>query len=173
ARVAVHHRREVVDRLLLLLVERARHVDGQPVVNVSPALAVELGRALTAQSLHGAVLGAGGNADALCAGQRGYLHGRAADRLGDRDGHVHLEGVALAPEPRRFAHAGNYVHAAGRSPATAGLALAGEPHSAAVLHARRDVHPVALDLSGLAAALAGRAGIGDLRAGAAAQRARL
>src|ERR671918_2237269 len=46
ARVAVHHRGQVVHRLALLARERARHVDRQPVVDVAAAAAVQLRRAL-------------------------------------------------------------------------------------------------------------------------------
>src|SRR5438477_4663200 len=67
----------------------------------------------------------------------------------------------------------DYVEVAGRTAAAPGLALAGQPDAARVLHGRGDVHPVALDLHGLAAALAGGARICDLRAGAAAERTRL
>ena len=119
------------------------------------------------------MLGARGHADALGAGERGHLDRRAADRLGDRDRHLHLEVVALALEDRRLAHARDHVEVAGRPAARPRLALAGEPHAAAVAHAGRDVHPVALDLARAAAAVAGRAGVLDLRAGAAALAARL
>src|SRR5205814_8650147 len=144
--------REVVRRLLLLAAERARHVDREPVVDVSTTLAVQLRRALAAQALDGAVLGAGRHPDALRARQRGHLHGGAADGLGDRDRHVHLEVVALAAEHRRVAHTRDYVEVAGRTAAAPGLTLAGQPHAAAFLYARGNVHAVALDLHGLATA---------------------
>src|SRR5439155_20287929 len=66
-----------------------------------------------------------------------------------------------------------HVEVARPSAAAAGLAPAGEPHAAAVLHPCRDVGPVALDLLRLPQAMAGRARLLDLRAGAAALRARL
>src|SRR6185437_14507184 len=91
----------------------------------------------------------------------------------DRDRHVHLEVVALAPEHRRVGDARDHVQVARRATPSPGLALGGQPHAAAVLHARRDVHAVALHLHGLAAPLARRAGILDLGAGAAALGARL
>src|SRR5918999_5103533 len=65
ARVAVHHRGQVVDRLALLARERARHVDHQPVVDVAPAAAAQLRRPLAPQALDRAVLRARGHADAL------------------------------------------------------------------------------------------------------------
>ena len=115
----------------------------------------------------------GRHADPLRAGERRHLDRRALDRLDDRDRDVHLEVVALALEDRALGDARDHVQVAGRAAAAAGLALAGQPHAAAVAHARRDVHLVALDLARLAAAVAGRARVLDLGAGAAADAARL
>src|SRR4051812_21513438 len=70
ARVAVHHGGEVVDRLALLARQRAGHVDREPVVDVAAAAAAQLRRALAAQALHGAVLGARWDADALRPAER-------------------------------------------------------------------------------------------------------
>src|SRR3954447_16879032 len=117
------------------------------------------------------MLGAGGNADPLRAVQRRHLDGRAADRLGNRDRHVDLEVLALAPEDRRVGHARDDVEIARRPAAPPGLALAGEPDATAVLHAGRNVRAVALDLARLTGAVAGRARVLDLGPGAAALRA--
>ena len=65
ARIAVHHLREPVDRLLLLGRQLCRHVDQEAVVDVAPALAAEPGRPFAAQPLDGPVLGAGRDAQAL------------------------------------------------------------------------------------------------------------
>src|SRR6185295_5422132 len=80
----------------------------------------------------------------------------------------HLEVVALALEDRGLGHARDHVDVSRRPAARTRLALALQPHSRAVLHARGDVHRVLLHLAGLAGSLAGRAGVLDLRAGAAA-----
>ena len=61
---------------------------------------------------------------------------------------------------------GDHVEVPGVAAARTGLALAGEAHAAALLDPRRDVHAIALDLAGAAAALAGGTGVLDLRAGA-------
>src|SRR5204863_7184318 len=74
---------------------------------------------------------------------------------------------------RRVGHARDHVEVAGRAASPARLALAGQANTAAVLHTGRDVDPVALDLLRLARPVAGRARLLDLRAGAAAPRARL
>ena len=59
ARVAVHRLRQRLDRLALLLGEVARDVDHEAVVDVAAALAAgQRRRALAAQALDGAVLGA-------------------------------------------------------------------------------------------------------------------
>src|SRR4051812_21239646 len=139
-------------------------------MDIAAALVGQLRRALAAQALDGAVLGAGGHADALLAIQSRHLHGRAADGFGDRDRHVHLEVVALALEDRRVRHLRDHVEVAGRTALAAGLALRREPDAAAVLHARGDVRLVALHLARLAGPVAGGAGVLDLGPGAAALR---
>ena len=85
-------------------------------------------------------------------------------------GHLHLQVRAAPLEQRRVRHPGDHVEVPGRAAATAGLALAGEPHAAALAHPGRHVDLVALDLAGLAGAVAGGAWVGDLGAGAAALR---
>ncbi len=140
----------------------------QLVVDVAAPAAAELRRSLAAQPLHRAVLRARGNADALGRGERRHLDGGAADRLGDRDRHLDLEVVALAREDRRLAHARDHVEVSGGAVARARLALARQTHATAVADAARDVHAVALDLARSTGAVAGRAGLLDLRPSAAA-----
>src|SRR5829696_6049836 len=173
ARVAVDDGRELVHDLRLLLRQRARHVDQQAVAHVAAATAAELRRALAAQALHGAVLRARRNADALGRCERGHLDRGAADRLGDRDRHLHLEVVAPALEDRGLGDARDRVEVARGTAARPRLALAGQPHAAAVADARGDVHAIALDLARAPGALTGGTRVPDLRAGAAAERAGL
>ena len=98
----------------------------------------------------------------------------AAQRLGDRDRHRHLEVAVVEPlEDRGGGDPGGHVEVAGRAAARAGLALAGEADPGAVLDPGRDVDLVALGLLGQAGAAAGRAGVLDDLAGAAALRAGL
>ena len=130
------------------------------------------GRALAAQALDRAVLGAAGHAQLLRAVQRRDLDVGAADRLGDRDRHLDLEVVALALEDRRLGDVGDHEQVARRAAAQAGLALAGQPDPRAVLDARRDVDAVLLELAQPALAGAGRARLLDHGARAAAARAR-
>src|SRR3954468_23172464 len=65
ARVAVHHLRELLDGLLLLLRERLRDLDVEAVVDVAATAPGELLRALATQALHASLARAGGNADLL------------------------------------------------------------------------------------------------------------
>src|SRR5215217_5121472 len=123
ARVAVDDGRELVHDLRLLLRQRARHVDQEPVAHVAATAAAELRRALAAQALDRAVLGAGGHANALGAAEGRHLDRRAADRLGDRDRDLDLEVVALAREDRRLAHARDHVEVTRRPAARTGFAL--------------------------------------------------
>src|SRR6185503_18527009 len=173
ARVAVDDAGELLHGIALLVGELARDVDHEAVVDVAARLAAgHRRRALAAQPLDGAVTGAAGHAQLLRAVQRRHLDVGAAQRLGDRDRHLDLEVVALAPEHRRLADVRDDVEVAGRAAAQPGLALAGEPDPRALLDARRDVHAVLLELAQPALAVAGRAGILDHGAGAAAARAR-
>src|SRR4029079_2114042 len=158
--------------LALLVGQIARDVDHEAVVDVAAPDAGQRRRALAAQSLHGPVLGPTRHAQLLRAVQRRHLDVGAAQRLGDRDRHLDLEVVALAPEHRRLADVRDDVEVAGRAAAQPGLALAGEPDPRALLAARRDFHAVLLELGQPALAVAGRAGILDHGAGAAAARAR-
>src|SRR5918999_4507742 len=168
ARVAVDDGRQLVDDLGLLLRERARHVYREPVVDVAAAAAAQLRRPLAPQALDRAVLGAGRYADPLRTGERRRLDRGAANRLRNRDRYLDLEVVALAGEDRRVGHVCDDVEVARGAAARPGLALAGEPDAAALAHPGWDVHAVALDLARAAGAVAGRAGILDLGAGAAA-----
>ena len=168
ARVSVHDCRQVVDSLALLARKRARDVDQQFVVDVAAPAAAELRRTLAAQPLHRAVLRARGNAYALGRRERRHLDRGAADRLGDRDRHLDLEVVALAREDRRLAHARNHVEVSGGAVARACLALPRQSHPTAVADAAQDIHAVALDLARSPGAVAGRAGLLDLRTSAAA-----
>src|SRR4051794_3695750 len=173
ARVAVHDLRELLDGLLLLRGELVRHLDHEPIVQVTAAgTGAERRRTLAAQALERAVLGAGRHAQALGAVQRRDLDLGAGERLGDGDRDLDLEVVALGLEDRRLAHVRDHVEVARRPAAQAGLALAGQPDARALLDAGRDVHPIALHLAQAALAAAGRAGLLDHRAGAAAARAR-
>ena len=132
------------------------------------------GGALAAQPLDRAVLGPGADLDLLRPVQGRHLDRAAAQRLGDRDRHRHLEVAAVEPlEDRRGGDPGGHVEVAGRAAARAGLALAGEPDPRPVLDPGRDVDLVALGLLGQAGAAAGRAGVLDDLAGAAALRAGL
>src|SRR5919201_4664531 len=162
ARVPVHHGGQLVDDLALLARQGTRHVDLKLVVDVAAAASPEPRRALAAQPLDRAVLCARRHPDPLGAAQGRDLDRGAADRLDDGDRHLDLEVVPLALEHGRLADAGDDVEVAGLPAASPGLALAGQPHPAAVAHARRDVHPVALDLARASAAAAGRTGVLDL-----------
>src|SRR4051794_30100842 len=173
ARVVLRRVCQRVDRLLLLAVQRARHVDRELVVDVAAAAASELRRALAAQPLHRSMLRAGRYAYPLRPVQRRDLHGRTAYRLRDRDRHVDLEVLALAPEDRRVRDARDHVQVAWRTAAATGLALSGEAHATAVPHSRGHVRSVALHLARLPRAVAGRARVLDLGPGAAALGARL
>ena len=125
ARIAVHHLRQLVDRLLLLLADSdARHVDQEAVVDVAAALAV---RAAAGPRRAGA-----GPCRAWCpAGTRSFFEPYsvgtstvgAADRLGDRDRDLDLDVLALALEHRRVGHAGDHVEVAGRPAARPGSPL--------------------------------------------------
>src|SRR4051794_22005236 len=173
ARVAVHDLRELLDGLLLLRGELVRHLDHEPIVQVAAAgTGAERRRALAAQALERAVLGAGRHAQALGAVQRRDLDLGPAERLGDGDRDLDLEVVALALEDRRLAHVRDDVEVARRPAAQAGLALAGKADARALLDAGGDVHAGALHLTQAPLAAAGGAGLLDHRAGAAAARAR-
>src|SRR5947209_6257039 len=138
---------------------------------VPPARAAQPRQALAAQALDRAVLGAGRHAQALASAQGGHLDLGAAQRLGDGERHLDLDVVALALEGRRLGDVGDHVEVPGRSPARAGLALARQPHAAALAHPGRDVDPVALDGAHRTRAVTGRAGLLDDRARAPAARA--
>src|SRR5581483_2479810 len=140
-RIAVHHARQLVNRLGLLRRERGGDVDHEAVVDVATALATEARRAFAAQALDGAVLGAAGHAQALGTVQRRNLDDGALDRLRDRQRNLDLEVLAVALEDRRLDDARDHVQNTRRPGARprGGLALAGEPDPAAVADARRDV----------------------------------
>ena len=142
-------------------------------MDVAATLAVQPRRALAAQALDRVVLRTRRDADLLRPAQRGDLDRRAADGLDDRDRDLDLEVIALALEDRRLGDVGDDVQVARLAGAHARLALAGQADATAVADARWDVHAVALDLARLARAVAGRARVLDLGAGAAALRARL
>src|SRR4029077_945566 len=145
-----------------------------PVADVAAALAPRLRRALAAQPPDRSLPGPGGHLDLLRPVQGRHLDRRAAQRLGDRDRHRHLEAAAVeALEDGGGGDAGDDVEVAGRAAAGAGLAFPGDPDPRPVLDPRRDPHLVALGLPGEAGAAAGRAGVLDDLPGAAALRAGL
>src|SRR4051794_17764229 len=157
----------------MLGVEARGDVDDEPVVDVAPALAAELWRALAAQPLHRAVVRAGRHAQALAAVQRRHLDLGAADRLGDRERDLDLDVVALAPEDRAVLDVRHDEQVAGRAVVRPGRALAREPDPRALADAGRDVDAVALRRAHDALAVARRARVLDHGAGAAAAGARL
>ena len=142
---------------------------------MSPRVLVvaELRRSLAAQALDGAVGRARPHAQRLRAGERRDLDLGARERLGDREGHLDLDVLAFALEDRRGSHVGDDVEIARRPAARPGLALAGQADARALLDARRDVDAVALERAHRPRAVAGRAGILDHGARAAAARAGL
>src|ERR1700685_1793035 len=175
ARITAERPGQLLDRLLLLLAELLWDVDHEAVVDVAaPGLAgAEPRRSLAAQTLDGAVGRAGSHAQRLGAIQRGHLHLRSAQRLGDAQWHLDLEIVALAGEQRGRGDVGDQIQVAGMSTLASGLALAGQADATAVAYARGNVHAQALDGAHRTAALTRRAGILDHGARSTAARARL
>src|SRR3954471_23366861 len=171
ARVAVHHLRELLHGGPLLGVEVPRDLDHEAVVDVAAAGAAEARGTLAAQALDRPVLGAGRHAELLRRVEGRDLHLGALERLGDRDRHLDLQVVALGLEHQRLLDVRDDEEVARRAPAQPGVALAAQADARALLHAGRDVDPVALDLPQPALAAAGRAGVLDDGAGAAAARA--
>src|SRR5207253_10757156 len=118
AHVAVHDLRELIDGCALLLVELARNVDHEAVVQI-PAIRAratrELRRAGAAQALHRAVRRARPHAQRLGALERRHLHLGPAQGLGDRQRDLDLEVVALAFEHRRGGHMRDQIEVARRS----------------------------------------------------------
>src|SRR3954469_14831744 len=160
--VVVHVLGEVLQGSLLVTAQLARNLDLEAVVDVAPPLAVRAGWALAAETLHGAVLGARGYADALGPAQRRHLHRRPSDRLRNRDRHRHLEvAVAALAEDGRGRHASDDVEVTRRATERTVLPLARDPDLGAVANPGGNLHPIALGLSAQAGAAAGRTGILD------------
>src|ERR1700689_5380061 len=165
ARVCAHRLRQLIDRLFLLLAEMLGHVDHEAVVDVAFFFArAELGGALAAQALDGAVRSAGTHAQRLRAVECGHAHLSAAQRLGDGQRDLHLEVVSLAGEHGRGRHVGEQVQVAGWATVAPGLALARQADAAAVTHARGDVHAQTLDRGHRTCAVARWTGILNDRA---------
>src|SRR4051794_34004554 len=144
---AVQRVRKLLDRVALLVGELLRHVHSYAVVDVSATRALGPRWALFAQSLDGAVLGAGSEPDRLRSVQRGHLDVTALDGLGHGDRQVHLEvPIRTLLENGGRSDASGDVEIAARTASVAGLALARQPDPAAVVDPRRDVDAVALRL---------------------------
>src|SRR5437588_471868 len=133
-------------------------------MDIPAALAAEPRCSLAPQPLHGPMLGAARDAQALSAAQRGHLHDRATDRLRDRQGDLDLEVFARALEHQRGLYARDHVQIAWLGAADPGLALAGKPDAASVTDAGGDVDAHALDRALRPGATTRGAGILDDRA---------
>src|SRR5205807_9654896 len=99
--VAVHHLRELVDRLALAFVELRRQVDYEAIMDVASTVAAEARRPLAAEPLDGAVRRPRRHAESLAPIERRNLDLGALQSLGNRQRHLDLDVVALADEDRR------------------------------------------------------------------------
>ena len=119
------------------------------------------------------MLGPGRDSDALGPCSVGTSTVCAADGLEDRDRDLDLEVLALALEDGRLGHAGDRVEVAGRAAARPGLALARPDGRGCRRARRRGCSPGSASFARRPGAVARRARVLDLGAGAAALRARL
>src|ERR1700722_7259153 len=97
--LGTHRLGQLLHRLLLLLAQVLGDVDHEAVVNVTFLAATpELGRALPAQTLDGAMRGAWTDTQSLGPVQRRHLHLGSTQGLGNAQRNLHLEVVTLAGE---------------------------------------------------------------------------
>ena len=167
---------QLLGRLALLLGQLLGHLDLEPVADVAPAPCPSASAAPSPLSRWIVpCLVPGCDLDLLRPLQGRHLDRGAAQRLGDRDRHRHLEVAAVEPlEDRRGGDPGGRRRGrrAGRRagpPRPCRRAGSGSPS----LTPAGNVDLVALGLLGQAGAAAGRAGVLDDLAGAAALRAGL
>ncbi|MCG3146785.1 MAG: hypothetical protein PCFJNLEI_00219 [Verrucomicrobiae bacterium] len=137
---------------------------------IAQAVAVDIGQALTAETEHGAVLGAGGDFQAGGAVKRGDFDLATERGGGESNRHFAQEVIVLPDENLMFFDTDDNVEITVRAATDAGFAVTGTAEAGAVVNAGRDFDFDFAALLGAAFAAAFFAGVADHLAGAIAAR---
>src|SRR5450755_2076775 len=151
---------QLAQQLLLAVGEAHRglhHHLAQEVARIGRAHALD---ALAAQAKHLPRLGLGRHLDLGRAVERGNLDLAAERRLGEADGHLAVEVVAIALEDAMGLQVHDDVEVPRRAAVHAGLAFAGQADAVALVDAGGNLHRQSLVLLQAPGATASRAGIG-------------